>query len=47
MKALIVVVCALRVYYLLEICMYVTINVTVDVTVYVPVTYLLCNCLRT
>ena len=38
MKILIVVDCALRVYYLLSICMYVTVNVTVDVTVYVPVT---------
>ena len=41
MKILIIVECALRVYYLLQICMYVTvvtINVTVDVNVYVLVT---------
>ena len=38
MNIKIVVACALRVCYLLYICMYVTVNVTVDVTVYVPVT---------
>ena len=37
MKIIIVVDCALRVYYLLYICMYVTVNVTVNVTVYMHV----------